>query len=114
MLHEGLSLPPLGETRVPFLHVRGDALDEVRAYMRGPLGDAFVTLDREVVLSSGLLGPGPLYKETPHRLGDLISIAVGNHYLARNEHQVTLMGRHGGLSPEEMLVPLLGVRLEAL
>jgi hypothetical protein len=113
-LRDGLSLPPLGETRIPFLHVRGDARDEVRDYMLGPLSSAFITLDRETVLSSGLLGPGPVYQETPHRVGDLVGIAVGNHYLARNEHQLTLKGRHGGLSPQEMLVPLLGVRLEAL
>jgi hypothetical protein len=114
VLRDGLSLPPLGETRVPFLHVRADALEQVRSYLRGPLGHAFVTLDREQVLSSGLLGPGPLYEETPHRLGDMVCIAIGNHHLARTEYQVAMPGRHGGLSPAEMLVPFLGVRLDAL
>ena len=78
------------------------------------LDEAFVTLTREQVLASGLLGPGPEYAETSHRLGDLIGLARGNHYLARDQRQLKMMGRHGGLSPREMLVPLLGVRLDAL
>ncbi|HUT21110.1 MAG TPA: alkaline phosphatase family protein, partial [Anaerolineae bacterium] len=69
---------------------------------------------REQVLSSGLLGPGPVYEETPHRLGDLVCLAKDDHYLARDDYQLKLLGRHGGLSAQEMLVPLLGVRLDAL
>jgi hypothetical protein len=113
-LRDALSLPPLGENRATFLHARGDALDELRAYMEGELGSAFVTLSREEVLASGLLGPGPVYEETPHRLGDLVCLARDNHYLARDDYQLQIVGRHGGLSAQEMLVPLLGVRLDAL
>jgi len=113
-LGNALSLPPLGESRVPFLHTRADTLEQAQAYMEQRLGDQFATLTREQVLSSGLLGPGPVYEETPHRLGDLVGLARGNHYLARNDHQIRMRGRHGGLSPEEMLVPLIGVRLDAL
>jgi len=113
-LRDALSLPPLGENRAAFLHARGDTLADLRAYMEDELSSSFVTLTREEVLSSGLLGPGPLYEETPHRLGDLVCLARGNHYLARDEYQLQLLGRHGGLSAQEMLVPLLGVRLDAL
>ena len=35
-------------------------MDAARAYMQERLGEAFVTLTREQVLESGLLGPGPL------------------------------------------------------
>jgi hypothetical protein len=78
------------------------------------LHKAFVTLTREQVLHSGLLGPGPIYAETPHRLGDLVGIARENHFLAQNQYHLQTKGRHGGLSPQEMLVPLIGVRLDAL
>ena len=106
--------PPVGETRVPFLYARGDRLDFIKTYMQERLSNSFVTLTREQVLQSGLLGPGPMYVETPHRLGDVIGIARGNHFLAQNDHHLKLRGRHGGLSPQEMLVPLIGVRLDAL
>lgn len=113
-LRDALSLPPVGESRVPFFHTRGDTLSEVKAYVQQRLGTSFLALTREQVLESGLLGPGPVYRETPHRLGDVVGLARGDHYLARNEHQLKMVGRHGGLSAQEMLVPLLGVRLDAL
>ena len=112
-LHDALSLPPLGESRAPFLHVRGDALERAKDYIDSELGDCFLTLTREQVLRDGLLGPGEVYAEVPHRLGDLVALARGDHYLARDERQLEMKGRHGGLSPQEMLVPLLGVRLDA-
>ena len=114
LLHATLSLPPLGESRAPFLHTRGDALAAAEAYLRGSLSSAFVTLAGEQVLNSGLLGPGPVYEETPHRLGDLVCLARGSRYLARDDAQLKTVGRHGGLSPQEMLVPLIGVRLDGL
>jgi hypothetical protein len=112
VLQDALSLPPLGEPRTPFLHARGDSLAHLQAYVEGQLGDAFVTLTREQVLQSGLLGPGPIYSETPHRLGDLVCVARGDHYLARSEGSTLSLGRHGGLSAREMLIPWLGVRLD--
>jgi hypothetical protein len=114
VLRDTLSLPPVGESRVPFLHTRGDTLAQAGDYMRECLGESFVTLTREQVMTSGLLGPGPMYSETRHRLGDLIGVARDGHYLAREEHQLKMKGRHGGLSAREMLVPLIGVRLDAL
>jgi hypothetical protein len=111
-LREALSLPPLGESRAPFWHVRGHALSSVQRYLQERLGETLITLTAEQVLESGLLGPGPVYAETPHRLGDLVSLARGSHYLARNQYQLKLLGRHGGLTAQEMLVPLLGVRLD--
>ena len=113
-LRDALSLPPVGENRAVFMHARGDTLPALRQYVEAELGSAFVVLSREQVLSSGLLGPGPVYEETAHRLGDLVCLAKHDHYLARDDHQLTQLGRHGGLSAREMLVPLLGVRLDAL
>ena len=113
-LRDALALPPLGESRVPFLHVRGGALAHVQDYLQERLGHCFALLTREQVLDSGLLGPGSIFAETPHRLGDLIGLARANHYLARDHAQLKMLGRHGGLQAQEMLVPLLGVRLDAL
>jgi hypothetical protein len=114
VLRDALALPPLGESRVPFIYARPDGLEQARAYVQEHLSQAFSVLTRQQVLESGLLGPGPLAAETPHRLGDLVGVAHGAHYLAREKKQLKMLGRHGGLSPAEMLVPLLGVRLDAL
>jgi hypothetical protein len=114
VLQETLTLPPLGESRVPFFHTRPSTLARAQAYIQDRLRGQFTLLTREQVLESGLLGPGDPSPETHHRLGDLIAVAHGAHYVARDDFQLKMLGRHGGLSPAEMLVPLLGVRLDAL
>jgi hypothetical protein len=113
-LRDALTLPPVGESRVPFFYTRPSTLDDARAYIQDHLSEAFALLTREQVLESGLLGPGERAAETPHRVGDLVGVAHGAHYLVRERSQLKMLGRHGGLSPAEMLVPLLGVRLDAL
>jgi hypothetical protein len=113
-LRDTLTLPPVGESRVPFFYTRPSTLERAQAYLQEHLSGAFRLLTRELVLESGLLGPGDLAAETPFRLGDLVGVARGAHYLAREKAQTKMLGRHGGLSPQEMLVPLLGVRLDAL
>jgi len=50
----------------------------------------------------------------PYRVGDIVGIAKGPHAFSWNQEDAErLLGRHGGLSPEEMLVPLLVARLDA-
>ena len=113
-LRDSLTLPPVGESRVPFFYTRPSTLERAQAYVQEHLSSAFSLLTREQVLESGLLGPGDMAAETPFRLGDLIGVARGAHYWAREKAQIKMLGRHGGLTPQEMLVPLLGVRLDAL
>ncbi|MGC9523117.1 MAG: alkaline phosphatase family protein [Anaerolineae bacterium] len=112
-LWDMLWMPPVGEGRVPFFYVRNGMEVDARAYLEASCGEHFTFLSREEVLGSGLLGPGEPYAEVPFRLGDLVGIAKGDSSFARTEEDAKrLVGRHGGLAPEEMLVPLLAVRLE--
>ena len=110
-----LTIPPVGEARVPFFYVRGGALEQARAYLEEHFEEQLICLDRQTVLESGLLGPGEPYGEVPHRLGDLIAITKGHATFVRTQADAKrLPGRHGGLMPQEMLVPLFAVRLEEL
>jgi len=114
-LRERLLLPSLGEARAPFLYVRSGQEAWVRAYLETHFEESFHCLSQAELLASGLLGPGPVYGETPHRLGDLICIAKGDQIFVRDRTSLErLKGRHGGLLAPEMLVPLFAVRLEAL
>ncbi|MCR4407585.1 MAG: alkaline phosphatase family protein [Anaerolineae bacterium] len=112
-LRDALLIPPLGESRTPFFYPHPDQHETVRDYLTGQLNHAFIILERNTVLESGLLGPGPIYRETPYRLGDLVALARGKHYLAKQEKSLKMLGRHGGLSPAEMLVPLFITRLDS-
>jgi hypothetical protein len=108
-------MPPLGESRAPFLYVRSGKDHVVWNYLTREFSDIFARFRQEAILQSGLLGPGDMYKEVPHRLGDIVCPALGNAFWAKDkEHAHKLKGRHGGLLSEEMLVPLLAVRLDRL
>jgi hypothetical protein len=113
-LRDMLWMPPLGEGRVPFFYVRPGCYEAVWGYLHEHFGEQFVFCSREHLLESGLLGPGAAYAEVPFRLGDIIGIARGDAGIVETREDLDrLAGRHGGLSPEEMLVPLLAVRLDA-
>ncbi len=115
-LLDALFLPPLGEGRVPFFYVRNGQYEMVRQYVDEHFAEQFIFFSQDEVLRSGLLGPGKPSAEVRHRLGDIVGIATGNAHFARDAESVKkkpMLGRHGGLTPQEMLVPLLAVRLDA-
>jgi hypothetical protein len=111
-LWRALVLPPSGDSRAAYLHVRHGQADVVWAYLEEQLAGRFVVLDSKVALEAGLLGKGGITPETPSRIGDLIALARGEASLHWGYREPKLWGRHGGLTPEEMLVPLLMVRLD--
>jgi len=114
VLRDALYLPPLGESRTPFFYIRAGQEKVVWDYLREHFSTRFTFLSRDEAIRSGLLGPGEPYVEVPHRLGDIVGLAHGNSFIVRDEELVhKLRGRHGGLTHQEMLVPLLAVRLDA-
>ncbi len=112
-LEEALVMSPTGEPRVPFLHVRPGRVEFVKSYFATHLPQAFVVLEAETVLDSGLLGRGPVMPAVPHRLGDLVAIAREDWILYDRPKEPDLVARHGGLTAQEMLSPLLMTRLDA-
>ena len=115
MLDRALLLPPAGESRAAFLYPRAGRLEDVRASM-DQFADRFATVLSADALQAGLFGPQPWLPDTSMRIGDLVSIArqpvvIENQRGARGAQ---IVGRHGGLTPEEMLIPYLAVRLETL
>lgn len=113
-LRDALFLPPLGESRAPFFYVRNGQYETVWDYLHENLSEHFAFFSRDDVIDSGLLGFGEEYVEVRHRLGDIVGIAKDDSFLVRDERMVNkMLGRHGGLLPQEMLVPLLAVRLDA-
>ncbi|HDN79567.1 MAG: hypothetical protein DRI61_01580 [Chloroflexi bacterium] len=110
-LWDSLVVPPTGEARISYLYVRDGRKQQVRDYLEKELGQ-FAVLESEEALEIGLFGKGEVAPETPQRIGDLIAFARGDAHLIWGYKEPKLRGRHGGLTPEEMLVPLLMVRLD--
>lgn len=112
-LRDLLWMPPVGEGRVPFFYARHGTYDAVWSYLHEHFAEQFAFLTRDQVIESGLLGPGEAYSEVPFRLGDIVGIAKDDAAFSDSRQELkSLTGRHGGLAPEEMLVPLLAVRLD--
>lgn len=106
-----LHLRPTGENRLAYLYLRPGQHDEMTAYLHRTWPDQFNLFDPATAVQAGLFGPGQPHPRLLDRLGDVIAAARGNAYWWWGDKENRLHGRHGGLSPDEMLVPLLAARL---
>ncbi len=113
-LERELLVPQSGESRCAYLHTLGGPGAARRAELQALLGEGYAVLDAREALQAGLFGPGRPTPEVEARLGDHIAVARGQRYIDRLGRAAWMRGRHGGLTPEEMLVPWLAVRVDAL
>ncbi|MEW5868053.1 MAG: alkaline phosphatase family protein [Chloroflexota bacterium] len=110
-LSRRLHINPTGENRLMFLYVRSGQMEAVREYLERTWPNQLTVLDSAYAMDQGLFGPGDPHPALLDRLGDLVVAWRGNAYLWWADKDNHLLGRHGGLHPEEMLVPLLAARL---
>ncbi len=106
-----LHILPTGENRLMYLFIRPGQTENVCRYIEHTWPDQFTFLDPSEAVAKGLFGPGKTHPRLADRLGDLIVAARDDAYLWWADKENPLIGRHGGLSAEEMIVPLLSVIL---
>jgi hypothetical protein len=106
-----LHLNPTGENRLAYLHIKPGRVNDVKRYIEATWPDEFSLIDPEAALEWGLFGPGEKHPDYHNRVGDLIAAARGKAYWWWGSTPNPLIGRHGGLSPEEMIVPFLAAYL---
>lgn len=113
--HPGLTrrlhILPTGENRFAYLFIQPGQTEAVREYIERTWPNQFTLLDPLYALNAGLFGPGQPHPRIYERLGDLLVIARGDAYLWWADKENYLTGRHGSLTPDEMLVPLLMARI---
>jgi hypothetical protein len=108
-----LQVPIMGESRAAFVYPRTGRSQAIRDYLEQAFPGWFTVIDSRKALDAGLMGL-PVGDDAYARAGELLVLPNGDHALQRAKPSVSLVGRHGGLTPEEMLVPLIATRLEAL
>jgi Type I phosphodiesterase / nucleotide pyrophosphatase len=113
VLRDHLLMDATGDPRAAYLYARSREADAARDYVEKRLGEQFVVLDSQAALSAGLFGGGVPAPETRFRIGDLILLARGAQCLWSRDAAPKMLGMHGALLPQEMLVPLLAARLDA-
>jgi hypothetical protein len=106
-----LRSPPAGEPRALTFHVRPGREVEFRDRVVESLGSTFFLISADDVVALRLLGPEPMSSEVRARLGDLLAVSCGEFVsemsLPGRERGMALRSNHGGLTPDETLVPLV-------
>lgn len=97
-----------GEARFRHLYCRSGAVDDVLAAWSGFLGERATVLSRTDAVRRGWFGP--VDARVLPRLGDVVVACDGDTGIFSTErfaYEKTLIGLHGSLTPDEMLIPVL-------
>jgi hypothetical protein len=112
-LRRRLFLPLSGQDRAPYFYARQSEAELLRAAL-APLEDEFRILSGCEALNSGWFGSANRASPIRDRVGDWIAIARGGAQLTAGRVDAAhSVGRHGSLTEDEMLVPLLALPLGA-
>ena len=106
-----LQMHPTGENRLAYFYIRPGQAEAVREYLDRTFMGRFVQFDPGFAIEKGLFGPGAPHPRVRDRMGDLAAAPLGDAYLWWGDEESPIFGRHGGMMPEEMLVPFVAVRL---
>ncbi len=106
-----LHILPTGENRLAYLYIRPGQSEAVREYLERTWPGQFLLIEPAFAVANGLFGPGQPHPLLSERLGDLMVLSRGPAYLWWADKENLLIGRHGGMSAEEMLVPFLAAKL---
>jgi hypothetical protein len=97
-----------GEARFRHLYCDPAAVGEVAARWRLRLGAEALVMTRDDAIEAGWFGV--VQAQVRPRLGDVVVASMGQVAVVSSErfpHEAKLVGLHGSLTQEEMLVPLL-------
>ncbi|MDY0073078.1 MAG: alkaline phosphatase family protein [Thauera sp.] len=105
-----LAAPLFGERRLSFCAVRAGAEVEFEHWAQHTLAGKAVCMPAGDCLASGVLGPGRRHPQLAERLGSHVLLMEPGWTLVdlvEGERPFALIGVHGGLTADEMLVPLV-------
>lgn len=97
-----------GEPRARHVYAEPGAAADVLAAWRGRLGDRADVRSRDEAVAAGWFGP--VEDRVRGRIGDVVAAATGTTVVVRSAAEPTLtalVGQHGALTADELLVPLL-------
>jgi hypothetical protein len=110
----GKRIPPWGSARDLFLSIRKDRLDETESYLSKKLEGVASVLRTEEAVREGLFGIGKPSRRFLRRAGNLMILPHGLKtvwFRYRKGDSLNLRGHHGGMSKDEMTIPLAAARV---
>jgi len=112
-LADTLLLPLCGERRAAYCYVRASARAKFVEYIAAHLEECAHLKDSEDLIESGYFGLGPPHPRLHERIGDYTLIMKGDAVIKDwlpGEPRHVHVGVHGGMSAQEMYVPLIVVQ----
>lgn len=114
-LADTLTLPLCGEPRLAYCYVHPRRTAQFEAYVRGELAHCCRMLPSEQVIEEGWFGPPPRHSRLMDRVGDYVLLMQDNWVIrdrVAGEKPFEQIGVHGGLSTDELWVPLVTVDIQ--
>lgn len=110
---ETLVLPLCGEPRVAYCYVRPTRIRQFEDYVAQELSEYCWMITADQALEEKLFGDGTPHPRLYDRIGDYLLLMKENYVikdLLRGERPFSQVGVHGGLTPNELYVPLIVAR----
>lgn len=112
-LRETLSKPLCGERRVAYCYVRPSKRADFVSYVQSEWAEQMTLYESTELIERGFFGPGEPHPRLQGRIGDYTLIMKGRTTIKDwlpGEKRYWDIGTHGGVSHQEMQVPLIVVR----
>lgn len=109
-----LTMPLCGEPRAAYAYVRAHKAASFEAYVQNELADACTLYPSDELIERGFFGQGEPHPRLHERIGDYTLIMKENYVMVErlvNEKPFHMIGVHGGISGDELYVPLCVVHL---
>lgn len=116
-VESGRPIPPTGSPRDVFLHIREEKLESMKEFLKKELEGVASVMETKEAMEMELFGRGRPKKEFYERVGNLLVLPYRGKsvwYEHIEGEKFKLLGMHGGLSRDEMLIPLGAARLSEL
>ena len=108
---------PIGGPRELLLHIKEEKLAETKEWLVQKIGNIAQIIETKEAAEKGLFGLGIPDREIFERTGNLMVLPYRNETVWFENSEVReniLLGQHGGLNEEEMLVPFSMTKLSKL
>ncbi|MFN3621979.1 MAG: alkaline phosphatase family protein, partial [Nitrososphaerales archaeon] len=114
-LLNALHIPPTGDSRAACLYPKPMMKEKIIEYLEANFSQTFSIYETEDLLREGVFGLGEVKQNLLDRTGDLILLPKRNGAVAYSYkpkyRKFDLRGGHGGLTPEELIIPLICKKL---
>ena len=111
-INECLALPPSIESRFVSFFIKKGMKNKFKAALKKYFKDKYILYTKKQFLKEELLGKGKPHKRIDDYLGDYLLLINSNlniRYSINGEKDTEHLSDHGGISKEEMIVPLIAL-----